>query len=162
MIDTLLSRPCSYAVRALTYLAMQPAGELTGKEEIARNECIPSAFLGKVLLFLCRDHVLRSRKGLRGGYVLAVPAEQIPLLTIVRSVEGEPFKQCLLEDRECSSSHPCDLHGSWCVVRDQLLNYLEEITVADLVELRRDRQGKSARSTPAGSCGPARREPRGE
>ncbi len=156
MNDTLFSRPCSYAMRALAYLAMQPAGKLTGKDEIARSESIPSAFLGKVLLSLCRGHVLRSRRGLRGGYELAVPAQEIPLLTIVRSVEGEPFQQCLLEDRECSSAHPCELHPSWCVVRDQLLAYLRGNTVADLVELRKDRCGKRSCGTRDGLGGYAR------
>ena len=82
------SRPCSYAIRALTYLALQPTGKLSGAREIAESEDIPHAFLGKVLLPLCREHLLRSRKGIAGGYELAQPAQEINLLAIVRVIEA--------------------------------------------------------------------------
>jgi Rrf2 family iron-sulfur cluster assembly transcriptional regulator len=129
------SRPCSYAVRALTYLALQPVGKLSGAREIAESQGIPHAFLGKVLLPLCREHVLRSRKGISGGYELALPPQQINLLAIVRVIEGEPWKDCLLEDHECSKPRQCLLHSCWSPVRAMLLAYLERTTLADLVKL---------------------------
>jgi len=137
MFTSVFSRPCSYALRAVTYLAAQPFGKMTGKKEIAQCESIPPAFLSKVLLSLSHSHVLRSRKGLRGGYELALPAEQISMLAVVRAVSGEPFQDCLLEERPCSCTHPCELHDSWVVVREQLLGYFQHLTAADLVRLRR-------------------------
>lgn len=162
MFNALFSRPCSYAVRALTYLATQPAGKLTGKDEIAERESIPSAFLGKVLLSLCRDRVLRSRKGLRGGYELALPPEQISLRAVVRAVDGESLKECLLEDHECSNERPCAMHNSWCPMREQLQHYLEATTVADLARTRAGRSGAEAGQVPAEFGGRIRRESEGE
>jgi Rrf2 family iron-sulfur cluster assembly transcriptional regulator len=127
------SRPCSYATRALVYLAGQPPGKMISSDEIAASESIPPAFLGKVLHPLCRDRLLRSRKGLRGGYELLVSPDRISLLDIVRSVDGEPLMDCLLQDRACSRTTPCELHESWSEMRDQLMNYLQRVTVADLV-----------------------------
>jgi Rrf2 family protein len=135
-------------VRALAYLAVQPAGKLSANDEIAESESIPSAFLGKVLHPLCRDRLLRSRKGVRGGYELMVSPEQIPLLAIVRSVDGEPLRDCLLEDRACSSAHPCELHDSWCQMREQLMKYLERVTLADVVRIRQGRSNKDFRVLP--------------
>ncbi|MBZ5700385.1 MAG: Rrf2 family transcriptional regulator [Acidobacteriia bacterium] len=162
MLTSLFSRPCSYALRAVTYLAAQPQGKLTGKKEVAQRESIPSAFLSKVLLSLCHNHVLRSRKGLRGGYELAVPAEQISLLTVVRAVSGEPFQDCLLEERQCSSTHPCELHDSWAVVRGQLLEYFETLTAADLVRLRRHEDSGSDLGSASGVAQTVRPTERGE
>jgi Rrf2 family protein len=157
MFSSLFSRPCSYAMRAVTYLAAQPIGKLTGKKEIAQSESIPSAFLSKVLLSLCHSHVLRSRKGIHGGYELAVPAEQISLLTVVRAVHGEPFQDCVLEDRQCSSAHPCELHASWVVVRAQLLDYFENLSAADLVRLRRREDSEGGIGGSAGAAQSFRR-----
>jgi len=150
MIASLFSRPCTYALRAMSYLAAQPGGKWTGKREIAQCESIPSAFLSKVLLSLCQGHVLRSHKGLRGGYELALPAERISLLTIVRSIDGEPFRACLMEDRPCSDTHSCELHASWSVVREQLLGYLQSVTAADLVRLRQLQNRDQGGEVPAG------------
>ncbi len=132
MLSGIISRPSSYALRALAYLAAQPPGKLSPKNDIADSEEIPRAFLGKILLPLCRNRILRSRKGLRGGYELLVSPKKIPLLSVVLLVDGEPLKECLLEDHVCCGS--CMLHPSWCGLREKLLNYLERITVADLMK----------------------------
>jgi Rrf2 family iron-sulfur cluster assembly transcriptional regulator len=139
------SRPCSYAARALVYLAGQPRGKMISSGEIAACESIPPAFLGKVLHPLCRDHLLRSRKGLRGGYELLLSPDRISLLDIVRSVDGEPLVDCLLEDRVCSRTTPCELHETWSEMRDQLKDYLQRVTVADLVGKRQGRRRQDER-----------------
>ena len=131
-------------MRALTYLAVQPSGKLSASDVIAESESIPSSFLGKVLQPLCRERLLRSRKGVRGGYELMVSPEQIPLLAIVRLVDGDPRKDCLLEDRACSSTCPCELHDSWNEMREQLRKYLERVTLADVVRVRQSRSSKGA------------------
>src|SRR3989304_5998253 len=107
----MFSRPCSYAIRALTYLAMQPPGKLTGAREVSEHEGIPSSFLSKVLLQLRRGRLLRSYKGIGGGYELALPPDKISLLKIVRCIEGDvAFNACFLEDHECSVRGECALH----------------------------------------------------
>jgi Rrf2 family protein len=116
---------------------------MTAGGDIAASESIPPAFLGKVLHPLCRDRWVRSRKGLRGGYELSVSPDRITLLDIVRSVEGEPLMDCLLEDRACSCTTPCELHASWSAMRDQIVNYLQRVTVADLAG---NRQGRRCRN----------------
>src|SRR5487761_961207 len=99
----LLSRPCLYGIRALTYLAELPPGKLTGVHEIAQHEHIPAPFLSKVLLDLRCCHLLRSRRGTGGGFGLMTPPEQINLLMIVTCLEGDDiFTQCILEDQPCA------------------------------------------------------------
>ena len=139
----LLSRPSTYAIRALTYLATQPPGKLSGTREISASEGIPSFFLGKVLLQLRRARLLRSYKGIGGGYELAFPPEQITLLSVVRSVGGaDVVDACILEDRDCAKLHPCALHDSWVPIREQLCKMLEQRTLADLVRSRANGAGR--------------------
>ncbi|MBZ5526736.1 MAG: Rrf2 family transcriptional regulator [Acidobacteriia bacterium] len=141
MNASIFSTPCAYAIRAVTYLAAHRSARLTSKFEIARGESIPPAFLSKLLLTLCRGQILRSRKGLLGGYELALPPEQIFLIDIVRTVDGEPFQKCLLENHACSEEQRCMLHPSWLPVRVTLRNYLERTTVADLQRFSRRQPG---------------------
>ncbi|PYV11096.1 MAG: hypothetical protein DMG23_05320 [Acidobacteria bacterium] len=133
----LFSRPSTYAIRALTYLAMQPPGKLSGTREISEREDIPNFFLGKVLLQLRRGRLLRSYKGTGGGYQLALPPDKINLLMIVRCIAGdELFDTCILEDHECGSYRQCALHESWVAIRDELRAVLERNTLAELVRAR--------------------------
>jgi len=138
----------------MLYLAGQAPGTMSASEEIAAGESIPPAFLGKVMHPLCRDRFVHSRKGLRGGYQLLVSPDRISLFDIVRSLDGEPLRDCLLEDRACSSATPCALHEFWNNTRSQLLNYLQNVTLADLLKIRLSQRGGDL-PAPAGERGPA-------
>jgi Rrf2 family iron-sulfur cluster assembly transcriptional regulator len=133
----ILSRPSSYAIRALAYLAMQPPGKLSGVREISDHVHIPGPYLSKILLQLRRGRLLRSYKGIGGGYELAQPPHNISLFNVIQCIEGNPFGYCILEDRECALGHECAMHESWGPVRNQLLNFLQAITLEQLVEQRR-------------------------
>lgn len=136
MSTQLFSRPCAYAIRALAVLAAQPVGRLVSAREIAQKTDMPTAFLGKVFLPLCREGFVRSRKGIGGGYELAADPEEVSILSIVRAVDGEPFRHCLLEDHPCSESRHCLLHPSWVKLREQWVDYLGCTTLADLARLQ--------------------------
>lgn len=156
MVSTLfLSRPCSYAIRALTYLAMQPPGKLCGTREISGHEGIPNSFLCKVLLQLRRGRLLRSYKGIGGGYELAAPPDKISLLMIVQCMEGEgTLQQCILEEHECSAPRLCPLHHSWASVHDQLMRFLEGNTLVELVRVRQSEAWEGAKEPGSESVRP--------
>jgi Rrf2 family transcriptional regulator, iron-sulfur cluster assembly transcription factor len=137
MSNSILSRPCSYAIRAMAHLAEQPLGRLSSSREICDQENIPPAFLGKVFLPLCRCRMLHSVRGTGGGYELAVPPEEIRLLAIVQAIDGSQLNDCILEDHPCGNPCECLLHPMWSVVREQFVDYLDRTTVADLVRMRR-------------------------
>jgi Rrf2 family iron-sulfur cluster assembly transcriptional regulator len=141
MSNALFSRSSCHAIRALTYLAMQPLGKPSGTREISEREHIPRPFIPKVLLPLRRAHMVLSFRGIGGGYELAMPPEQINLLAIVRCMDGASLNECVLEDHPCPSPHECALHPCWGVLRELLLGYLEHTTLADLVRFRQSQPG---------------------
>jgi Rrf2 family protein len=152
MSNALFSRSSCHAIRALTYLAMQPLGKPTGTREISEHEHVPRPFIPKVLLPLRRAHLVLSSRGIRGGYELAVPPEQINLLAIMRCMDGMPLNDCVLEDHPCSSPDECALHPCWGIVRELLLSYLERTTLADLVRFRQSRSGEELSWSNSGSA----------
>ena len=77
-----------YAIRALTELAR--AGD-TGPVpigELARRRDIPVQFLEQLFAVLRRAGVLRSQRGVKGGYTFARPATEITVLEIVELLDG--------------------------------------------------------------------------
>jgi Rrf2 family protein len=141
----MFSRAAEYAIRAMTFLAQQPPGKLSGAREIARAQRVPMPFLWKILQNLARRRLLRSFKGVRGGYELAAPAHKLTVKDIVCAMDnGDAAEGCVLGLAECSEKNPCPLHDSWKDIRGRLTDMMQQTTVADLaaVASRRPRRGK--------------------
>jgi Rrf2 family protein len=129
----LYSGRCEYAVRALTYLAQQPANGFTLLAKITEAEDLPRAFAGKILQDLVRAGLLRSARGPTGGYALALPSADISLLQIVQSIDGTAdLDRCAVGLNPCSDDMPCPLHDTWKPLRTEIKQYLEETTLLDL------------------------------
>lgn len=140
----MFSRTTGYAIRALTYLARQPPGKLSSAKVIADSEGIPMSFLWKILQNLTKRKLVRSFKGLHGGYELARPAEEIKLQDVVECVDGAGIAEgCVLGLDECRDDKPCPLHPRWKVVRAQLQRMLEDNTLESLAALTRVRRNEN-------------------
>lgn len=139
----LFSRSTEYAIRAMTFLAQQPSGKLTGAKEIAEAEDIPIPFLWKILQILARHRLIRSFKGLRGGYELARPADEITLDAVVVATDGLGLTGgCVLGLATCSEENACPLHDTWKRIRGEMNAMLEQNTLANLSGVVRRREKK--------------------
>jgi Rrf2 family transcriptional regulator, iron-sulfur cluster assembly transcription factor len=132
----MLSQTAEYALRAVLHLASEVGEE--GRlpvAQIAEPLGVPQNYLSKVLHTLAREGVLTSNRGPGGGFGLAVPAESLPLSAVV-----DPFdrltqrQQCLLGRSKCSDTSPCAAHGRWKEIAEQLRQFFEETTIAELLE----------------------------
>ncbi len=130
------SAASGYAVRALTYLALQPKDkERALVRDIAEIAELPQHFLGKVLQDLARAGVLKSWKGPGGGFSLARPAKDITLFDIAEALgETTELNRCAVGFAECSDSRPCTLHDQWKGVRQHLKDYLQRTTLQQLAQ----------------------------
>ena len=139
----LLSRSAEYAVRAMTFLARQPAGKLSGAKEIAQAEHIPIPFLWKLLQHLTRRKLIRSFKGLRGGYQLALPADTIALNMVLNAIDGpDSLTGCVLGLPQCDEANACPLHEAWKQLRSSMNAMLEQNTLADLASIAEKRRAQ--------------------
>ena len=77
-----------YAVRALAELARAGDGAPVPIGELARRRDIPVQFLEQLFASLRRAGVLRSQRGVKGGYSFARPANEITVLEVVELLDG--------------------------------------------------------------------------
>ena len=144
----IFSRPCEYAIRALTHMAASPA-EITSAQEIAEAEDVPLPVLSKVLQELVRKGLLASRRGPGGGFQLSRRPELITLRDIVAAIDGlDHFMDCVAGLKVCSDEAPCPLHNTWTGMRTQILTSLETTTLAQMSQaaLMKDSLLRQARS----------------
>jgi len=137
----MFTRSAGYAVQALTYLAGQPSGKLTGAREIAKAVDIPVPFLWKILRNLSHKKLVRSFKGVRGGYELARAPEKITVSEILQaSPDSDLVSACVLGLAQCDDEQPCPLHASWKHLRIEIEDLVEHTTLADLARPARGRR----------------------
>jgi Rrf2 family protein len=130
----MLSTTGEYALRAVLYLAQQPAERPTPANEVAQALSLPQNYLSKTLNRLAREGVLESLRGPRGGFRLARPAEELPVASIVgRSTTERGPRQCLLGDRPCGLAEPCVAHSYWQAWTGAVQTMMEGTTIADLL-----------------------------
>lgn len=128
-----ITRATEYAVRCVLHLALEPAGRVVPRREIAAAREIPGHFLGKIAQRLARAGVLRIHQGARGGYELALPADRITLLEVVEAGEGPlSLNKCVLHTRSCQRTCVCAAHRVWSTARRQLRATLAGVTFAEL------------------------------
>ena len=107
----------------------------TPVKTIAERTGLPQPYLEQILLALKGAGLVRSKRGVGGGYVLAQDPESINLAEIVRAVDGpitlgdfgEPHAE-----GACDHEGQCVLLGVWRHVGDQMRSVLEKFTLADI------------------------------
>ena len=83
-----LSRTVAYAVRATIQLAQQSSDTPIPCSKIASEGNMPERFLLQILRNLVTHGILRSTRGVDGGYALTRPPEKISLLDVIEAIEG--------------------------------------------------------------------------
>ena len=146
-----LSRTSGYAISALARLA-GPGGAWTLAKDIASAAEIPKAYLSTILNALARNGLIKAKRGYRGGFALAKPAEKISVLQVVEAVEGRAWREaCLLGLSQCSDERACPSHAFWKTQRHKIEEFLRSLTLAQVAEFESRYQAKLLRSAGAGN-----------
>jgi Rrf2 family protein len=128
-----LSRETDYSLLAMTYIAAQPEGRLAFRREIAAHYDIPSEFLAKVLQKLSRRGLLRSSKGMNGGYALGRRPDRITLAEVIEAIDGPiALVDCQCGDRPCEQESVCPVRSTLEGVRREILRVLGGISLDDM------------------------------
>ena len=133
----MLSQKARYALRALVELARADGVQLTAGELAARSDA-PRKFLEAILLELSRNHLVISRRGKFGGYVLGHPPQEISFAQVIRVIDGPlalapcvsprmGFRKC----DDCDDLDTCALRPALLRARDATAEVLEGYTLAE-------------------------------
>jgi Rrf2 family protein len=130
-----------YASRALLSLALRENYvEPTSVRDLAERTGLPQPYLEQILLSLKGVGLVRSKRGVGGGYVLARPADSITLAEIVAAVDG-PISAGDFglphQDGACDHEGQCVLLGVWADVGNHMREHLSSFTLADMVDQAR-------------------------
>lgn len=133
-----VGRRVDYAVRALSYLAGQPAGLIVSRAVIEEKQDVPPYYLSKIMKDLVAGGLVRSHVGSKGGFSLARPPDKITIKDVYETVERPLVLMECLERGEgyCSYCSVCTQISIWERARSLLANYLATISIGDIADGR--------------------------
>jgi Rrf2 family iron-sulfur cluster assembly transcriptional regulator len=130
-----------YACRALVSLALHGNGEgPTSVRDLAERTGLPQPYLEQILLALKGAGLVRSKRGVGGGYVLAREPASITLGSIVSAVDGPIVLGDFGEPHQngaCDHEGQCVLLAVWAEVSEQMRHLLDALTLSDVVSMAR-------------------------
>jgi Rrf2 family transcriptional regulator, iron-sulfur cluster assembly transcription factor len=121
-----------YSVKALLDLSLQPRFGPASVTDIAQRQSLPAPYLEKLLIELRRGGLVRSMRGVQGGYQLARSPSQISLGQILEAVGEwiEPFPDSVSEDKP--NAEDWVTVAVWKRLQQHLKTVLYGITLEDL------------------------------
>jgi len=134
-MSVLFSRQCEYAIQAVLYLALKPAGEMTSAKELTAKLDVPYHFISKILQDLTYKKLLHSQTGPTGGFALAKSAQKILIKDIVEAVDGVDYAtKCVMGFKECGGKNPCAVHDMWSNIKLSINDMLASKSVYELAK----------------------------
>ncbi len=131
----MFSKTCEYGIRATIFIASQSyLGNRVGLKDIATKIDSPEAFTAKIMQILSKNKIVKSIKGVGGGF--EIPKEnlsQYHLIQIVTAIDGDKvFNGCGLGLNTCSEEFPCPVHHKFKEIRRELKLMLETTNLEEL------------------------------
>ncbi|ODS61891.1 MULTISPECIES: SUF system Fe-S cluster assembly regulator [unclassified Arenimonas] len=122
-----------YATVILVALAEAP-GRVHSSAELAERARLEPPTVAKVLKPLAHAGLVESFRGASGGYRLARPARDIPLIAIVEAIEGPlGMTECSGEHSSCEHESHCGVQTHWRRINDVIAEALGGITLAEML-----------------------------
>ena len=128
-----VTREGDYGIRSVLYLSRQPFKKVSFVNEISEEYKIPRSFLAKILQKLVKAKIVRSYRGVKGGFSLARQAREISVLEVLEAIEGKlALNVCISDKRKCSFSKHCPSHLLWLNVQAKVVDTLKKSNFEEL------------------------------
>src|SRR5688572_15909911 len=128
-----------FAVTAMVDLALHDAGGPVTLAEISSRQKISLSYLEQLFGKLRRHDLVDSVRGPGGGYRLAKETAGISVADIILAVD-EPIDATQCGGKEnCHDEQKCLTHDLWATLNDRIFDYLQGVTLRQLVDSQRAR-----------------------
>ena len=126
-----------YALKAVLDLALHYNQGVVTIHELAKRIDVPLKFLEQVLLDLKRAGFVESKRGIKGGYLLARSPREIKLGDVIRFIDGpiEPIDCASLNNnyKGCADIYKCVFRNVWLAVTRAVSNIVDTTNFEDMV-----------------------------
>lgn len=135
-----LSTKTRYGTRALVELAAAYGGEPISVRELAERQNLSEKYLEQIMAPLKAAGLVKSVRGIGGGYTLARPPSEVRLADIYHVLEGSAAPvDCVDHPDACPMLEVCPTRQTWVELKEAVETVLGRTTLQDLLEQREAR-----------------------
>ena len=129
-----------YGLRILMDLALHQSDKPRLIRDIAKSQQISEKYISRLVISLRKAGMIRSVRGVNGGFHIAKKPEDITLLDVIEVMEGPlSIVDCVSTPKRCKLSENCAPREVWCKLNDDIRGLMRGTTLADIL-LAYDRQ----------------------
>jgi len=132
----LITRASEYAI--LSLIVLSKSSSPMDSETLSRELTISKSFLAKILQALAKQGILKSFKGVNGGFVLNRDTKEIDMLEVMSAVEGKApaVFECAPSESDCPSdkANSCSIWPFLNKLQGKIDVFLAELTLADIID----------------------------
>ena len=130
-----LTNLADYAV--ILMCEMSHADGRLSAQGLASSTGIPVPTVSKILNLLSRASLLQSHRGIKGGFALALPAEDISVAEIIEAIDGPiALTSCVDSGKSCDCGFDdvCSLRPRWQLISGVVRGALEKVSLKEIAE----------------------------
>lgn len=131
-----LSTKGKYGLRAFIDLAVCGEERPVSLNTIAERQEISISYLEQLMAKLKKAGLVKSVRGVNGGYTVAKPVDEISVGEVLRALEGDLIPvECagINSSQQCSGSSQCVSKIVWKKINDSINNTVDNIYIGELV-----------------------------
>jgi FeS assembly SUF system regulator len=128
-----ITKQADYAIILLGHFVTGSGSVTYTARDLSAESKIPLPMVGKILKSLVRKGLLLSHRGVKGGYALARPADQVSVAQIIEALDGPiGITVCSVHAGTCDHEERCPSRSNWARINRSILKSLQGITLADM------------------------------
>ncbi len=133
-----LSTKIRYGLRAILQISIDGEHEPVMARAIAEKQELSEAYIDQLLIPLRTNGLIRSFRGRRGGYQMAVDPSRLTALEVVEALDGKLTIIDCLDKKECDRRPVCATRTLWERANQALRQTLASTTLDDLREIEQE------------------------
>lgn len=130
-----ITQEADYSLRVVLHLSRIRVNERVDAATIAEHEHLPLRFLLKLLRKLIKSGIVKSYRGVKGGYSLNKLPKDITLKDVIEAIDGPILvNRCLADPLYCSAKRAgkCEIHNALSSIQISLIENLKKVNFEDL------------------------------
>ena len=129
-----ITNQADYALRSMLYIAKYAESQLILSNTIAEEMQISRIFLSRINSQLVNAGLIRTRRGARGGVMLAKPAAEISIYDVVTTIDGPiTLIDCIADPESCPLSPDCPYRTFWEETQNALIARMKAVSLQDML-----------------------------
>jgi Rrf2 family protein len=124
-----------YSIRILAELASADSGSPQSLRKLSESESISMKYMKQIMPKLESAGLVKSVKGVKGGYMLGRDSSEITIKDVFKALGGDmELAPCIPSPSLCEKYKNCKSRKVWETLNSRIIDFLEKITIKDLLE----------------------------